>query len=298
MNPANLRLIRDVAHHRSISKAARLSDLSQSAASQAIQEIERELDVELFDRGTRPLTVTAAGKLYTEFCRDVLRKHDELLASLNIVRKSARESTRLAAIYSVGLSDMAGIESRFAQLFPDAQLEISYRRPERVWEAIEHDEADLGLMSYAESSREILVLPWREEEMVVAMSPDHPLASAGCIRVEQLEGEAFIAFDEDLPIQQDIERFLRERRVGVEVTLRFDNIEIIKQAVAHGSGISIMPRRVMRADLESKRLVALDFDPPELYRPVRIIHRRRKVFNQVTAGLLHLLKDEQLDTRK
>lgn len=293
MNPANLRLIRDAAHYRSISKAARLSDISQSAASQAIQEIERELGAELFDRATRPLTVTTAGKLYTEFCRDVLRRHDELLASLNVLRKRADETVRLAAIYSVGLSEMEGIESRFAQRFPDAQLEILYLRPERVWEAVAHDRADLGLMSYAESSREIIALPWREEEMVVAVAATHALARKGCVTASVLEGHAFVGFDDDLPIHSEIDRYLREKRVTVDVVLRFDNIEMIKQAVAHGAGISIMPRRVMRADLEAGRLAALDLNPPELYRPVRIIHRRRKVFNQATAGLLEMLQDEQ-----
>lgn len=293
MNPANLRLIRDVAHHRSISKAARLSELSQSAASQAIQEIERELAVELFDRGTRPLTVTPSGKLYAEFCREVLRRHEDLLSSLNVLRKRAYETARVAAIYSVGLSDMADIESRFARKYPEAALEISYLRPERVWEAVENDQADLGLMSYAESSREIIALPWREEEMVVAVAPGHHLADAKRASAADIAGESFVAFDDDLPIQLHIERFLRERDAHVDITLRFDNIETIKQAVAHGSGISIMPRRVMRADLEAGRLIALDLNPAELFRPVRIIHRRRKSFNQVTAGLLTLLRDEQ-----
>lgn len=293
MNPANLRLIRDAAHARSISKAARLSDISQSAASQAIQEIERELGVELFDRATRPLSITNAGKLYVDFCRDVLRRHDELLAALNVLRKRADETVRLAAIYSVGLSEMEEIEGRFSQRFPDAQLEILYLRPERVWEAVAHDRADLGLMSYAESSREILALPWREEEMVVAAAPGHSLAQQEKVSPDMLEAEAFVGFDDDLPIHSEIDRYLRERRVSVDVVLRFDNIEMIKQAVAHGSGVSIMPRRVMRADLEAGRLVALDLNPAELYRPVRIIHRRRKVFNQAAAGLLEMLQDEQ-----
>ena len=77
VSTANLRLIRDVAHHRSVSKAARLNHLSQSAASQAIAELERELQVILFDRGRRPLEVTSAGKLYLEYCKDVLRRDDE-----------------------------------------------------------------------------------------------------------------------------------------------------------------------------------------------------------------------------
>jgi DNA-binding transcriptional LysR family regulator len=77
---ATLRLIRDLALSRTVSKAARLNGISQSAASQAMKEVERELGVVLFDRSTRPLTITAAGKLYVEYCRDVLRRHEEMEA--------------------------------------------------------------------------------------------------------------------------------------------------------------------------------------------------------------------------
>jgi len=289
---ANLRLIRDVAHAHSITKAAKLGEISQSAASQAIQEIERELGVTLFDRSTRPLTVTAAGKLYVEYCRDVLRRHEELEAGLQTIKKEASGRVRLAAIYSVGLSDMAAIEERFYQMFPQAELNISYLRPERVWEAVEDDQADLGLMSYAESSREVVALPWREEEMVVAVGPQHPLAGHEQIAAEALEGESFIGFDDDLPIQSQIERFLHEHRVNVEVVLRFDNLEMIKQAVAHGAGLSIMPERVLREDQRTGRLAAVRLQPAELFRPVRIVHRRRKVLSEAMTGLLGVLRGE------
>ncbi|MBV8706833.1 MAG: LysR family transcriptional regulator [Acidobacteriaceae bacterium] len=289
---ANLRLIRDVAHAHSITKAAKLGEISQSAASQAIQEIERELGVTLFDRSTRPLTVTAAGKLYVEYCRDVLRRHEELEAGLQTIKKEASGKVRLAAIYSVGLSDMAAIEERFYQLFPQAELNISYLRPERVWEAVEDDQADLGLMSYAESSREVVALPWREEEMVVAVGPQHPLAGHEQIAAEALEGESFIGFDDDLPIQSQIERFLHEHQVNVEVVLRFDNLEMIKQAVAHGAGLSIMPERVLREDQRTGRLAAVRLQPAELFRPVRIVHRRRKVLSEAMSGLLGVLRGE------
>jgi len=293
VNAANLRLIRDVAQYRSVSKAARWNDLSQSAASQALSELERELGVVLFDRGTRPLGVTPAGKVYLEYCRDVLRRHDEMLALLDSVKKHVNTTVRLAAIYSVGLSEMSGIEARFAQRFAEADLEVQYLRPERVWQAVAEDEADLGLMSYAESSREVVALPWRDEEMVVAVAPDNPLAVHESLEISALNGKPFVAFDEDLPIQQHIDRYMREHRVEVEVSLRFDNIEMIKQAVAHGAGISIMPERVMHEDMLQGRLMALRLSPAELFRPVRIVHRRRKVFNEVTIGLLELLKEDE-----
>ena len=290
---ANLRLIRDVAHTRSISKAARLNDISQSAASQAIQEVERELGAELFDRSTRPLAVTSAGKLYVEYCRDVLRRQDELEVSLQLLKNRANGVARVAAIYSVGVSEMSQIEARFSARFPDGELQVSYLRPERVWEAVEEDQADLGLMSYAESSRDVIALPWREEEMVVAVSPGHALATREVVPAAELEGQPFVGFDEDLPIQSQIDRYLREHKVSVEMTLRFDNIQTIKEAVVHGAGISIMPRRVMREEVKQGRMVALPLQPADLFRPLRIVHRRRKVFNEVTSGLLALLREEE-----
>ena len=293
MTLENLRFIRDVAHFHSVSKTEKLNEISQSAASQAIQEIERELGVEFFDRSTRPLTVTAAGKIYIEYCRDVLRREEEVRASLALFKKQSSGTARVAAIYSIGLSEMAEIEARFETRFPEAELYVSYLRPERVWEAVAEDQADLGLMSYAESSRDILAIPWREEEMVVSVAPDHWLAKRVSIPASEIEGELFIGYDDDLPIQTQIERYLREQKVNVQMALRFDNMEMIKEAVAHGAGISIMPKRVMREDLEHRRMVALALYPPTLYRPVRIIHRRRKTFNEVTAGLLALLQEEE-----
>ena len=293
MTLSNLRLIRDVANHQSVSKAAKLSELSQSAASQALQEVERELGVSLFDRTHRPLTVTAAGKVCLDYCRDMLRRHDVLQAELDTMRQQANGTVRIAAIYSVGLSEMSRIEERFAGRFPDAEMNVQYLRPDRVWEAVLKDEADLGLMSYAESSREVIALPWRDEEMVVAVSPEHPLARRSGVSASLLEGLPFVGFDDDLPIQQRIDRYLKDHRVEVEMVLRFDNIEMIKQAVAHGAGISIMPERVMREDMLQGRLMALPLQPAELFRPVRIVHRRRKVFSDVVSGMLELLQEAE-----
>jgi DNA-binding transcriptional LysR family regulator len=287
----SLRLIRDVALSHSVSKGAKQSGISQSAASQQIQELERELGVMLFDRTTRPLKMTGGGKLYLEYCRDVLRRHEEFQAELNKLNKEVRGTVRVAAIYSVGLSEMAQIEARFERQFPDAELHVSYLRPERVHQAVVEEQVDLGLLSYAESTRDLMALPWREEEMVVAMAPDHRLACRESVPAAALNGEAFVGFDEDLPISREIDRYLRDHRVDVNVVLHFDNLQIMKEAVAQGAGIGIMPERVMQTDLRQKRLVAVRLQPADLFRPVRIIHRRKKVFNEAANGLLALLRE-------
>jgi DNA-binding transcriptional LysR family regulator len=136
----------------------------------------------------------------------------------------------------------------------------------------------------------VIALPWRDEEMVVAVAPGHPFAQLESISAEALDGEMFVGFDEDLPISREVQRYLREHKVEVDTVLHFDNLQMMKEAVAHGAGISVMPERVMQEDLRHGRLVAVRLRPATLFRPVRIIHRRKKVFTEAATGLLALLQ--------
>ena len=88
---------------------------------------------------------------------------------------------RIASIYSVGLSEMVELEQEFSVRHPEARLEVEYLRPERVYGAVLEDEADLGLVSYPEANREVQVIPWSREEMLLAASPYHPFNGRGSI---------------------------------------------------------------------------------------------------------------------
>jgi DNA-binding transcriptional LysR family regulator len=158
-----------------------------------------------------------------------------------------------------------------------------------VYEAVLDDRADIGLVSYPVSTREISVISWREEEMVVGMTPSHPLAARRSVAPKDLQGLDFVGFDEDLPIRKDVDRFLREQDVEVNVIMHFDNIQSLKEALTLGQGVSILPERMMHADIELGRLVAIPLEG-DLHRPLGIIHRRRKRFSPVAEEFLALLE--------
>ena len=291
MSFEHLRLFRDVALTRSITRAAEQNSITPSAASQHINELEKNLGAVLLDRSTRPLSLTAEGKLYNELCRDVLRRNDEFRAALNDLKSEIEGVVRVAAIYSVGLSEMSDLEEEFSRRYPNARLDVSYLRPEKVYEYIAADRADLGLVSYPEPAKEIAVLPWRDEEMVVAAPPAHPLMTKGTIDPQDLEGVDFITFDEDLPISREICRYLRLHDVEVNATMHFDNIQTIKEAVMLGSGVSIVPARILKSELAAGRLAAVPLTPPGLSRPVGIIYRKKKRFHRAAQAFLDLLQE-------
>jgi DNA-binding transcriptional LysR family regulator len=291
----HLRLFRDIAQTRSISKGAELNDLSQSAASQHIQELERQLEVALVDRSTRPLNLTEAGRLYLDFCKDVLRKKQAFDLEIERWKGRVEGSVRVASIYSVGLSEMARLEHEFSKRFPGAELHVDYLRPERVYEAVLAEQADLGLVSYPEPGRQIRVIDWRSEEMVVAVAPSHALAALERIAPRHLEDQAFIGFDADLPISREVRKYLKDAGVDVEEVMHFDNIQMMKEAVAHGSGFSILPARILQQDVESGRIRVIPLEEPGMRRPLGILHLRRKKMNRATVSFLNLLTEEVPD---
>ncbi|MGI8742439.1 MAG: substrate-binding domain-containing protein [Bryobacteraceae bacterium] len=89
-----------------------------------------------------------------------------------------------------------------------------------------------------------------------------------------------------------MDRFLREHHVHVDHTLHFDNPRMIKEAVAHGSGVSIVPARIMELEIAQGRLIPIPIAAPELYRPVGVIHRRKKRFHGAAQAFLDLLQEQ------
>jgi LysR family transcriptional regulator, transcriptional activator of the cysJI operon len=288
----NLKLFRDIAQMKSISRGATLNEISQSAASQYMQEMERRLGVSLLDRTTRPLALTPAGKLFFDLCRDVLRREEQFQLQLDNLKGSVEGAVRVASIYSIGLSEMSRLQDEFAARFPQTQLHVDYLRPDKVYEAVMADQADLGLVSYPVGTKDLAVIPWREEEMAVAAPPSHPLAKKTVLVPADLNGQEFVGFDEELMIRRELDHFFREQGIEIQLAMQFDNIQMIKEAVALGSGISILPARTMQAEIAQGRLVSIPLHAPELVRPVGIVHRKRKRFSHAVESFLELLLEQ------
>jgi len=290
MTLETLRLYCDVVRLRSFSRAAAAGQVSQSAASQAIQQLEAELEVQLIDRTKRPFAVTPEGRAYLEACRALLQTHEKALADLAALRGQVSGTVRVAAIYSVGLHDMSRHVQRFTALHPHAKVRLDYLHPQKVVEAVVEDEADLGVLSYPEAKRGLAVIPLWSEPMVFVCPPGHRLARRRAVAAADLNGEPFVAFDRDLRIRKAIDRALKQEGVAVHPAMEFDNIETIKQAIAIGAGVSLLPKPTVGREMANRTLVAVPLALPNLVRPVGIIHRRNRRFTPPVARFIDLLR--------
>lgn len=293
LNLNALKVFCDVGRHRSFSLAAHANGVTQSAASQIIAQLEKRMAVQLIDRSTRPLRLTAVGQRYCEGCQAILEQYEELEASTRDASDEIAGTVRVAAIYSVGLSDMSQYVEQLAREMPRASVHIDYLHPDRVYEHVLDGTADLGLVSFPGKSAKLTALPWRTEEMVLACPVKHPFADRLAVPVAELDGQTYVHFARDLVIRRRVDQFFREHGVAVEIGPEFDNVENIKEAVAIGAGVALLPAPTLRREVKSRTLAALPIHGARLTRPLGIIHRKRPQLSTAARRFVEILLEQR-----
>lgn len=288
-----LRVFCDVARCRSFSQAAAANDITQSAASQVVLQLEKRMGVQLVNRATRPLHLTPVGQLYYEGCKGLIEQYDELEARVRDTQAQLASNLQVAAIYSVGLGDMGQVVEQFHALQPNVKVHIEYLHPDRVYANVRQGTADLGLVSFPRKTRELVALPWREEEMVVVCPPGHILAKLQAVHPDQLHGEKYVGFDKNLVIRKQVDRFLREQDVAVDIVMEFDSIENIKKAIEIGAGIALLPEPTLRREVQAGTLVARPLVGGQLVRPLGVIYRRHARLSGPASRFVELLRQSE-----
>jgi DNA-binding transcriptional LysR family regulator len=294
MQIETLKIFCDIVAWASFSRGAEANRVSQSTASQAVQQLEGRLGVKLIDRSKRPFVLTPAGKVFYDGCRDLMGRYFELETQVKACDdvRNVVGTVHVSSIYSAGLNHIKQFVGHFQKLYPAASVQLEYLHPTRVVESVVAGDAELGLISFPRKWPDLVVIPWREEEMVLAVPPSHRFAGRENVPVVEIDGETFVGFDPELSIRRAIDRFLRTHEIHVKVSLEFDNIENIKRAVEIESGVAILPRPTLAAEVKAGTLVAVPFADARLARPLAIIHRKGDGLSISAAHFLDLLRAE------
>jgi DNA-binding transcriptional LysR family regulator len=292
MHLKSLKVFCDVVGRRSFSRAAEENGISQSGASQVVNQLERHLGTKLIDRSKRPFSLTAEGEIYYSGCRKLVERYFSLEERIRTLHDEVVGRVRVASIYSVGLHHMNRYLHQFLSQYPKANVRLEYLHPHRVYEAVENDQADLGLVSYPKASRAIKAIGWRQEPMVLVCAPAHRFAKRQCVALEEVAGEPIVGFDADLTIRREIDRVLYEYRDELRVVMEFDNIETIKRAVEIDAGVSLLPTPTVVREVAAGSLVAVPLSSDELVRPLGIIYRRGKDLGVTARRFVELLRSE------
>jgi DNA-binding transcriptional LysR family regulator len=242
LNLYKLEVFNTVAMEGSFSRAAGRLLLTQPAVSQHIRDLEYKLGTELFQRSNRGATLTPAGEMLLDYTRCILRLLVEAEHAVANLSQVAHGQLALGATPGVGIYLLPLWIQSFRQRFPEVSANLRTEITARLAAEVVDGKIDLGFVEgeiSPEPPLNILVL--REIELFVVVGEGHPWWDAREVSLTDLDGQTFIARPAGSHTRSWTDQLFSRHEISPQIVAEFDNPEAIKQAVAAGMGISILP---------------------------------------------------------
>ena len=283
-----------VARGGSVSAAAQRLHLSQSATSQSLSDLERQLGVLLFERLGRRLELNDVG-------RRLLPDAGQLLDGLAALIDAAQEPVgalkgqlHVSASATVGTYLLPMLAGKFSELHPGVDLQLRLRNTQQVMEDLLHFQADLGLIEGQCTDPHLTSEVWQQDELVIVCAPTHKLAGVDILSEHDLQEADWNLREKGSGTRAIFEAAVRQHVARLRMRMELGQHEAIKQAVRAGFGLTCLSRLSVAGELARGEMVELpsplhltrDFSlvwHPERYRSP--IWQAFKVFLLESAGV-------------
>lgn len=298
MQLENFKIFADLVETKSFSKSAKINGITQSAVSQQARAMERHFKTLLIDRSQKQFQLTREGNRLYEAAKGMLHTYDQLLSELQEMKKVISGTIRISTIYSIGLHELPPFIKRFLHDFPSVNVRVEYRRSNLVYEDILHNSVDFGLVAFPVKQRQIEIIPFRNDRLVLIAHPNHPLAKrGGPVELRELAGVKFIGFDPDIPTRKAVDQIFKDNDLEIQPVMEFDNIETVKRAVEVDHGVAIVPLATVQQESQQSSLALLNFTGKVFTRPLAILHRKGRVLTPAMRKFIDTLGMDLPDAR-
>lgn len=257
-----------VREHATMSKAADACHVSQPSLSQGLKKLEETIGVTLFERSSSGATPTPAGEAILDQVERVMEAMNQLEETATAASHSLFEGEmRIGVIQTLGPYLLPRILPPIERRYPDFDLEVTEGLTEDLLGALRAHELDAVLLAMPwPISEEIAVIECFEEQLVVGLSPDDPLAEEEAIRLDSINPDDLLLLDEGHCLRDHTLDVCDIDPAGTRKTFRGASLETVRAFVESGWGVGVFPALALRADCqmtvrqtasEASRMIAL-----------------------------------------
>lgn len=289
MQISSLKVFCDLAETKSFTKAAQFNDVTQSAVSQTISAMEEQFKCLLIERSKKNFRLTREGEVFHRDSKQILQLHEAMQSKMQELQGVVAGNVHVATVYSVGLYELPPFVQQFMRDYPGVNVQVQYRRANQVYDDVLGNAVDLGLVAFPVRHPNLEILPFRQDPLVLACHPEHPLANLKKVKLKALAGQKFVGFEPDIPTRKAVDKMLKDQGVQAEYVMQFDNIETVKRAVEIGSGVAIVPEETIRAEVAKQTLAVVRLDD-KCFRPLAILTKKGKVLSAPMKKFITFLK--------
>ena len=251
-----LRILKAIAAEGSFKRAADSLYVSQPAVSLQVQNLEKQLNVPLFDRGGRRAKLTEAGYLLLNYGEKIIALCQETCRAIEDLQNLQGGTLIVGASQTTGTYLIPRMIGLFRQKYPDVSVQLQVHSTRRTSWGVANGQVDLAIIGGevpGELQDTLKIVPYAEDELALILPAFHPLAKADTIQKEDLYKLNFITLDSQSTIRKVIDKVLTRysidpKRLGVEMEL--NSIEAIKNAVQSGLGAAFVSTTAIEKELE------------------------------------------------
>jgi len=272
----------------SFSKAAERLNLSPPAVFAHIQQLETELGEKLYERSGRKLVLTPAGRLMIEYCRSLLRVHDEAITAVRELSGVHRGSLYLGCGPHISVAIVPHLLRAYLARHPNVELRLITGNDHMLFEDLYAGRVDLILMNLPVEGDDLVQDPLWRYEMVFIVPPGDPLGASDTASVADLQERPFILYQRAVVIESAIRQFCVAAGFEPKVVMQNDQADSIKELVKLGLGISLLPLWSVSDDIRRGTLKLVRLSNRQLFSVTGLIYRKTPHLPKAVQSLIEV----------
>ncbi len=273
-----LRILQAIVREGSFKKAADSLYVTQPAVSLQIQNLEKQLEVVLFDRGGRKAQLTEAGEVLLSYCEKILSQCHETCKALQDLNNLKGGSLLIGASQTTGTYLMPRMIGLFRQKYPEVSVELQIHSTRRTGWSIANGQIDLAIIGGelpAELKELLEIVPFTTDELALVLPIKHPLSRLVELTKEDLYRLGFISLDSQSTTRKVVDQLLINSGLDVgrlRIDMELNSLEAIKNAVQSGLGAAFLPVVSIERELAAGTIHKPDVTDLQVKRQLKLIN--------------------------
>ncbi|MEW5593084.1 selenium metabolism-associated LysR family transcriptional regulator [Peribacillus frigoritolerans] len=286
-----LKVFVTVIEQKNFSRAGDILNLSQPGVSLHIRNLENELGTKLIYRSPKQVQITEPGKILYRHAKQMLNHYETAKREINEFNNVVSGTMKIGASFTIGEYYLPKALAEFATQYPMVDIQIIISNSNDVIQGIRSNKLDIGLIEGETDYKDIEVMPFMNDEMIVVVPPDHPLSQMDLIEGNMLQNQIWVLREQGSGTRTYSDKLLGSLELNIKKTFIFTSIQGVKEAVMAGLGIALLSRLTVQKELKSNELKTFHLKNEPLIRPFSIV--KKLDFEASKAMELFLRKVEE-----
>ena len=290
MNLTTLKYLVSIAELGTITAAAEAHYVTQPAVSIRLRKLQDELGLPLVELEGRRVRLTRAGEVVLGYARQFGRLEEELVREISDLEGLDRGRIAIGTIDAASAYVLPRVFSEFRRRYPGIEISLEVMATNPLLNELRAGRLDLVVGTLPiEGGGDLEIYPIYTERLLLVAHPTHPLARRRNLTSAALEGQALISFHEGAITRRIVEKVLGSHGVSVRVTMTTDSPEAIRNLVAAGLGLAILPERVVRDGIRRRSIVEIRIPGLAFERTLGLIIPQRRYCSSTVRAFLAVM---------